>query len=74
MSRALLRLLAFRYALGRTSYITQEMVDELIDNWDEMEPWHEQIRLDIINAIHMNRAGHDVDVEQWKRILEVGNV
>jgi len=66
-----LRLYAFRYCLGRASYAVQEMVEELIINWGSMEAFQSQIQNDIELAIVRGSAGHDIDIEQWQRILKL---
>jgi len=64
-----LRLLAFRYALGRKTYIVSELVEDLTNNWDTMSKYHKQIQDDIKGAIRRNDAGMDMDVELWESIL-----
>lgn len=66
-----LRLLAFRYSLGRASYATYELADELIANWDDMQFYQMQIHADIKRAILHGKAGHAQDVAQWRRILKL---
>ena len=61
---------AFRYSLGRTTYITSECDKWLIKHWDDMpEGYKIQINGDIRNAIDRGHAGHDCDVATWKKIL-----
>jgi hypothetical protein len=63
---------AFRYALGRSTYAVDIMVIELIVIWDVAPT---QFKLDvckeITEAITLNRAGMDMDVRNWNRILEL---
>jgi len=66
-----LRLMAFRYALGRRTYIVSEMVEELIAEWDSMKPWHMQIQDDIRHAIEHDLAGDNIDVKEWEKILRL---
>ena len=66
-----LRLLSFRYALGRASYIVAEVVEELITNWDDMHPYQEQIQKDIQRAIDTDSAGMRMDAKEWMKILEL---
>ena len=66
-----LRFLAFRYALGRMSYITHEVADNLIEHWDELDPFAQsRIQKEIADAIDAGLAGAQVDVEQWRRVLD----
>jgi hypothetical protein len=63
---------AMRYALGRRSYAVGECVDYLIANWRYLEPrTREVIKRDIRKAITEGRAGMDMDVADWKRVLEL---
>ena len=63
---------AFRYALGRSTYVTSMMADEIIINWDILEEFQKtQIKDDIRHAIKHNMAGMDCDVRSWKKILEL---
>jgi len=65
-------LCAFRYALGRKTYIASELVEFLIEDWDIFEGWtHKQIQDDISHAIEYAIAGDSCDVFEWKKILEL---
>lgn len=63
---------AFRYALGRRTYVTDSVANVIIKVWDEL-PRETQllIRKEIINAINNNDAGMDIDVKCWEKILEL---
>jgi hypothetical protein len=61
---------AFRYALGRMTYMVSVVVETMIANWDQVDPvdrakYKEEIRV----AINKGRAGMDIDVDEWNRIL-----
>ena len=61
---------AFRYALGRKTYAVKEVSDYLIDNWHRFSPHtKDQIVRDIDRAIEINEAGHECDINAWKRII-----
>lgn len=63
---------AFRYALGRQSYCTLTMSDYIIDNWDKFpHPDQDLFQREIKEAIETNRAGHQMDIRAWLRILEL---
>jgi len=64
-----LRLCAFRYALGRKTYIVHDMVVELEANWGRMKPYQHQIQEDIRMAIDTGQAGMGMDVKEWTKIL-----
>ena len=64
--------MAFRYALSRKTYVTFDMVRMLTRNWpgfrdDEKEMFKKEIK----EAIARGGAGMQMDVEEWKKILEL---
>lgn len=62
----------FRYALGRKTYISAEVVDCLIDVWSFFTASDRQLfKREIEAAIDDDLAGDACDVEQWRRILEM---
>jgi hypothetical protein len=65
---------AFRYALGRATYITGIVAGAILDNWHTLGPdCRNLIIKEILDAKERNQVGHDCDWTQWKRILEVNN-
>ena len=61
---------AFRYALGRSTYMPSVIVEEIKLNWDSMsEQDKNQIKDDIEHAIRHNMAGMDCDVREWEKLL-----
>jgi len=63
---------AFRYALGRRSYITGWISDEIIRCWDELSIKFQMIiQKEIEEAIKDEYAGEHIDVLSWKRILDL---
>lgn len=61
---------AFRYALGRRTYASMAMCDELMHNWDELPEFlRKQIKDDIAHAIEHGIAGDDCDIASWNKIL-----
>jgi len=63
-------LCAFRYALGRMTYVTGAVSDFIIEKWDELEFGKQQlIKAEIREAIKRNRIGMEMDKTVWKRIL-----
>lgn len=63
---------AFRYALGRRTFMPSVVVGELIRNWDNLSHSdRKQIQDDIRWAIERDMAGMDCDVREWKKILEM---
>jgi hypothetical protein len=61
---------AFRYALGRRSYITHNIADQLIKNWHLLHKnTQEQIVNEIAKAIENNRAGDNIDEQIWLQVI-----
>ncbi|HHA18134.1 MAG TPA: hypothetical protein ENK70_00300 [Methylophaga sp.] len=63
---------AFRYALGRQTYVVSDAVTAITECWDTIPP-SEQLSYhrEINEAIHTKRAGMDMDILEWKRILKL---
>jgi hypothetical protein len=63
---------AFRYSLGRATYITSYTADWLIKYWAILpSQWQRQIQDDISNAIERDRAGMSCDLAEWRRVLSL---
>jgi len=63
---------SFRYCLGRQTYATGSCVESLHDHWQILpRGWQEQIQGDIREAIEKNRAGADMDISEWEKVLEL---
>ena len=64
-------LCAFRYALGRRTYITGVISEEIERNWNKISEEHQNIILkEIKEAIETENAGDiHCDVPCWKKIL-----
>ena len=64
--------LAFRYALGRKTYVVSMVVDELIKQWPNLNDANKsKIKTEIEQAIYEDLAGWDCDVVEWKKILNL---
>lgn len=62
---------AFRYCLGRMTYITSTMSELILKYWDKIEDRDRHIiKKEIQEAIANGTAGMEMDIEQWQRILE----
>ena len=62
--------MAFRYALGRMTYVSLEMSEILIEKWDKISPsMRLRIQSEIRDAIDYDMAGMDMDIQQWQRVL-----
>lgn len=63
--------MAFRYALGRQTYVVSDVVETIIRNWDELSSdVQHKIKIEIEEAISRDMAGHEMDVKQWKKVLK----
>lgn len=64
---------AFRYALGRQTYVVGAIADIIKANWEHMSPsrrsfYHKEIK----EAVDKGWAGSElIDVPEWKSILEL---
>ena len=66
----LILLAAFRYALGRKTYIVGTVVDYLLNEWDSVGyTLKAQMQSEIKQAIKSGNAGMDMDIKQWERLL-----
>lgn len=64
--KATLLICAFRYTLGRKTYMVQLIADLLLQNEAYLAPWmKKQIAEEIDEAIRMNDAGHQCDIDCW---------
>jgi len=65
---------AFRYTLGRASYSVSTMVETIENEWDSISDHDKQLfKREIRQAIESNMAGMDMDVAEWRKILELEN-
>ena len=68
----ILLLCAFRYALGRRTYIVSWIADIIIDNWSSLKPRSKKIILkEIKEAIENGEfyIGMKCDEQDWRRVL-----
>jgi hypothetical protein len=66
---------AFRYALGRMTYVVQDVVSDIISNWDNI---HENTKERFVKEIEEYRkqwekCGHDCDDREWQKIIDLYN-
>jgi hypothetical protein len=70
VSAMILLFCAFRYALGRRSYVVKTICDIIKDNWDQIAPVdREKYKKEIRAAIDSECAGSKWDVYEWEKIL-----
>ena len=69
----LILIAAFRYALGRCSYMPSVVAEALAQCWPDLTE-HDQrlIKREIAEAIERGHAGMDCDVATWRRVLALG--
>lgn len=64
-------LCAFRYCLGRRTYIVSTCVDFLFDYWTELDKNTQKLITDEIReALEKGQAGDECDVERWQLLLD----
>ena len=70
----LILIAAFRYALGRMSYMPSVVAGVLTQCWPDLTE-HDQrlIRREIAEAIERGHAGMSCDVATWRRVLALGD-
>ena len=65
--------MAFRYALGRSTYVSYEVAALLRNAWPKMDKrqrW--MIKSEIVDAVLSDSAGMEQDRAEWQSILELG--
>ncbi len=67
----LMMIAAFRYCLGRKTYIVSACVDWLLQYWNEIDDQTKKLILEEIEeAIEKGCAGDRCDIDCWERVLE----
>lgn len=67
---AMILIAAFRYALGRATYIVEHVVSFILHNWDQLGVADKNLIVrEILDAKDRGAVGQDCDWTQWKRIL-----
>lgn len=62
---------AMRYALGRSTYMVAHICNNILMNWNELEMTDKEMFVSEIKiAIKSNRAGTDIDVRDWQKIID----
>ena len=62
---------AFRYALGRQTYVVDYVASCLQKHWHELSKGDRSLIIrEIGEAIERGQAGHDCDVRQWRALIE----
>ena len=62
-----------RYALGRSTYIVSDIVDDVLFHWDDLT---DNCKKAIINSIEcdiaMDNYGMEMDLKEWQKVLVKG--
>lgn len=68
----LLLMMAFRYALGRRTYVVSFIVKEILDNWGVFSDSRKaQFKKEINEHLELyGNLGDDIDVSEWNKILK----
>ena len=62
---------AFRYALGRQTYIVSSIVENILNNWDNIsDKLKNLMKKEIQESINNDKAGMECDVKEWRKILD----
>ena len=70
----LIMVCAFRYAIGRRTYITSTVSDFLLYHWDQLtKNMKKHIKEQIQKAIEDGEAGDQCDIDSWERILLIND-
>lgn len=63
---------SFRYTLGRMTYSVSTVAGLLTKYWEHLRiNDKERIKKEITEAIESGCAGHDCDIAEWRKILEL---
>jgi hypothetical protein len=73
VNQDILLICAFRYALGRRTYVVGSIAEILKSNWDHMHCARRAFfKKEIKEAVEKGWAGSElIDVPEWKSILEL---
>ena len=64
--------MAFRYGLGRSTYVVKEVCEELIENWNLLNVETKKlIHKEINQSINEDKIGHQIDKFEWLKILNL---
>ena len=66
-----LTIAAFRYALGRSTYIVEDVVNDIIKNIDIIDSTYlRRMKQEIIEASYNNNIGMNMDKKLWFKLIE----
>ena len=65
-------IMAFRYCLGRSTYVVADMVSLIDRNWNNFSKYEKPMfKREIARAIKTGQAGMEMDIKSWQEILEL---
>ena len=71
MNKDDLLICAFRYCLGRMTYVVSDMSHHIEKEWKTIcEPFQKLIEREIRYSLKMNAAGMQEDRESWEKLLK----
>jgi hypothetical protein len=66
---------AFRYAIGRKTYVVSSVVDSILTNWDSISLASKELFVKEIHEYYEEgNLGHQCDIECWNKILKRFNI
>lgn len=72
VSERTLLICAFRYALGRRTYVSSMLCEAITHAWPDLEVGHKLLfQREIRDAIERDMAGDACDVAGWQKLLEL---
>lgn len=61
---------AFRYALGKQDYVVNQVVNDILANWDEISLITKNQFVEEIQIYQKNYGGHNEYDMQWQQIID----
>ena len=63
---------AFRYALGRKTYVVGDVSNEIINQWDNLSQTFQRLtHKEISEAIEKDLVGMSIDKDCWRKVLNL---
>jgi len=68
---SLMAVCAFRYCLGRMTYVVKDCVDWLIVRWDDLTETDQKLIIkETRESLSKGQAGMKMDQDEWYRLLD----
>ena len=63
---------AFRYALGRQTYVVDDVSKEIVNQWNNLSQTFQRLtHKEILQAIENDSVGMIMDKESWQKVLDL---